>query len=260
MAPTETGTCIFRRTIAANSDGSLAIVQFPYVGNTSTSFNPIWNSTGAVGVVSWTSYQWDNVSQYASNVFTEARIIASALRITPLVAATVAPGIIYAGTISSTTSAAVAAQTPATFSSLTSLKAFVTMERVQVNMRPIDNSAYEFIPNNAGGTTSSFLPNTTNMIVLTGFPAGASILVESVLHFEYLPIYLNAQGRDTNILGPIKPDISSAFPSFERMWDYTTTRLNPSAVVDTAVSLANFMTARTIRNAVNGVNQRRLME
>lgn len=251
MVHTEVGTMILRQTFTTNADGSFAIVMMPFIGSTNL---PITVSTGLIGVVAWASSAFSNIGQYPNTILSECRVIASGLKVTPLIAATVAPGTVYAGAVDGRDQAAFTLNTPQIISTWPALRPFINRsETVKVTSRPTDLSAYEFRISDYTGANNVVYNNSACAMVLAGFPIGASIIVECVLHFEYIPVPSVTTVRD-NVLTTEDdtPKITSSFPSFEKLWEYTRQRLDPSAVFDLAHTAGDIYFSNTLRHRRGG--------
>jgi len=249
MVPTQLGSVVYRASVAANADGSMGVFVNP-----SVTAGPIYIANSGFTTATWTSTGWLNLAAYPATIISECRIIALGLKLTPLVAETVAPVTAFAGAIAGVSTNTIGALTPSQASSYTALSPFIVRgETLMACSRPLDNSAYEFLVQNYTTTTNNLYPSSIPLIVLSGLPASTPVLIECVMHFEYIPVVNTVTTRQYNTdFQPSEPKISENFSSVEKLWEYTTGRLNPSAVFDLAASFTNLMTARTIRRGLMG--------
>lgn len=243
MVSTELGSVVFRSTIPTNSDGSLMLFVLPSLG---ASVNPITYSTSTfttAGAVATTGFS--NIAQYPVTIGSESRIIVCGLRVTPMIPATSAPGIIYSGSLLGQSDNSLANLQPAQVATTGSMVPLVTSDPVYIKSRPIDNSAYEFLVSNTTGGNTFVYPHSIPTVVLSGFPAGASILFEIVIHFEYIPVYNNTTLREFNN-EPDPPTASASFPSFDSFWNYAKRNLDPSAVIQAGSNVMSLMYSRNM--------------
>jgi len=257
MVPTQLGTMAYRATLQCFTDGAMAVFVMPTIGiNGSTSAAIQANLAGA-GSTTWSPAAWLNISQYPAQVMENCRIISVGLRVTPLVAATAAPGICFAGSIAGLTRTEMVALTPTTLQSQSSLSSFVTNNnQIVACSRPLDNQSYEFLIVNSTGSLTNSFSTSIPVVSLTGYPASSNILVEAILHFEYIPITnVNVERTNNSDYTTEEPKISNSFPSLEQMWRYTSTQLNPSAFLDTSSKVFNILAANSIRRSLRGRQQ-----
>lgn len=256
MVPTITGTLVNRTTLSAASDGSLAVYVAPFLAQ-----SPITINTSGSAGTTWSSLAYNNIGQYPSTVITEARIICIGLKVTPLVASTAAPGSCFVGQLAGQNQTFIDTLSTSSVSTFSSMRSLLTINNsVLVVSRPVDNSAYEFSVLTYTGSSTATFPHSAPTIALQGYPASASVLLEVTTHFEYIPMQTTTTER--SFITDISPDqekVSDFFPSLERLWDYTSSKLNPAAVLDVTTSALNLLTARSInRNIYNGGMNRRL--
>lgn len=257
MVPTALGTAVVRGTYTCNADGSIGIFLVPTLGAAGTTSSPLAVCQAGAGTATWGNASWTNNGQFPTTVTDTIRVIAAGLKITPLVAATAAPGIVFAGNIAGESYTEVSSMTITQLQAYSTMTSFVTNNGViRANSRPLDNTAYEFLPNNYTGSTTAQFPNSFPVVLCTGFPNGATVLIEAVMQFEYIPSTSTSTVKITDtIVDPKENKISKDFNSLENMWDYTVSRIHPSAFIETATAGLNFMTARLLQQRLRGGGQ-----
>jgi len=251
MVPTALGTCSYRGTVSCNTDGSYAILVNPTLGQGATGIaNPIMTNVSGANGVTWTGTAFQNIAQYPSALLTETRIISVGLRVSPLVAQTSAPGVIYAGQINGITPTLLSGYSPTGLAIQSTLKTIIsTNAPIRIVTRPIDNTAYEFGTATTYGGAGNLYDHSTIACALIGFPSSASLIIDVILHFEYMPNANLSNNREYNMdMSQDEPKISSFFSSAEAAWDYTSSRLNPSAIFDVSSAILNFATARNVNS------------
>jgi hypothetical protein len=182
MVPSTLATAYVKGTVLANAtDGSFAIAFCPTLGYGSQ-FAGTWNS-GATTTTN-TSIAWSNQGSIYT-CMSEARVVAMSLRVQPLLAATAAPGMLYAGSLASCNSSTLAGTfQPTLLANLPGTKNNIGWGGATVTSRPTDVSGFEFLVQNVTPNTGVYFNWSTLYVAGLGFPANTSIFYECVLHLE----------------------------------------------------------------------------
>lgn len=267
MVPSVVGTMLFRSSQVINADGSIGVFLIPTLGNTGTTSCPIFVNVAGAGTTVWSAGAWTNIGQFPSTLTDELRVISCGLKITPLIAATATPGICFAGSVAGESRNDLAAYSPSSSATLANLQSFVTSNHtITALSRPIDNAAYEFLTVNYSGSPTNQFSHSSPFISLTGYPASSTVLIEAILHFEYIPVLTSTNLRaNMYVDSPDEPKLSSDFVSSESMWEYTRRILTDPAVLDigntfmgVGTSALNYMSARALNRGIQGARQNRL--
>jgi hypothetical protein len=237
MVPTMLATAYYRGLFYANStDGSFGITMQPSLGSLNQQI--YYNNTGA-GSGSWTSLSFPNAG-VISNQINEARAISFGIRVLPLVADTAVPGVVYCGSIASSTNAQINTV------SLTTCSTFPQLEFGDSRMgavalgRPSDLTAYAFNSVVDQGLSSSLSPWSVPLIVILGLPPTTPIMVELVLNMECLQgaTSVNAQIEPSigGVPDNVQPTLSDYLPSLDSLWSATKNHITAAANFGTQLS------------------------
>lgn len=233
--PTILATAYVRASLQVNADGSFGLQMTPCIGNVSSVSFLQTNIASAV-TSSWTNFAATNSSAIAAQMV-GARVVSGGLRAFALFPETSAPGVLFAGSICSS-SAATSSLTATTYSQLPSAELGIGSRGARTVITPSDPSALEFFPQVLTAfSASSLLPYTLPFIVGLGFPAATTIWFEAVLNVEGLPL----QTTTTNIGvdADQAPTLMDQIPSFETVSKRARQLLGNSAVMDATEGLAS---------------------
>lgn len=244
LIPTRVEQAYLRGTTTANADGTLALAAAPsakgmlYVGN----------SGGAAGFGS--NVDASDLTAITGN-FTDGRVISLGIRAFPSIAATAAPGYVYAGALPGMTNNTLAACTTADLTAFPTSHMSIGYDGACATGRPVDPSSFLFSPlivNGSGwpSTTTTVIPFSIPYIAFQGLPAGATVAYEVVLNFEGTTLLAHnatALGMGEDTTG--SKTVSDEWSSVEQMWHAVKPALPPpgrpfewSSVIDGAAALA----------------------
>lgn len=226
MIPTGLSTAVYRSTLTANADGSLAIFVNPALGTNNSAITAAikYNNAG-LATTTWTSVPWTNQAALAV-LSDDLRCVSIGLKVLPLVPATAVPAISYCGALGGLSTNNFIAVSPANISTFQQLQRFICQGELSALGRPVDSDGYAFrvgtYTNYAGTIQDVSVP----VIVLTGLPASTSVAVDAICHFEYVPTAQSANMTAFSGNANASLDtLASWFPSFEQMWAYVAPRL-----------------------------------
>lgn len=224
MVPTQLVTGYVRQTVSANADGSLAIFMVPGVLNTITYDN------GGAAVAAWTSASCTNSSAIQA-LASEFRIVSGGIRAIPQVPGTAAPGLAYVGSLPAATSIGMVANSPNTLIANPLLRMGYAASGASAVLLPVDPRSFEFGAEPGGGyaTTQSY-PVSTPVIVFTGLPASATVLIEGVINLEAIQSSSSISGALQNLgrSDEDQPTLADHFSSRDQLWN-AARRMIPSA-------------------------------
>jgi len=255
MVPTSLFTFYFRGQLTSNStDGSfaIAVVASPKV----TSSAPIGINTAGAGVATWGSHtSFTNVAT-ADTVFGsnyEFRPIAGGLRVIPSIAATSAPGQLYAGAVPTAAQNAVEAFTPSGFSSSPFAECGNAMDGASVTMRPQDLNSFTFkISSNQA--VSNIPTWSTPVIAGIGLPNSTVVFYEAILHCEVIAS-VTALSEGDEESKKDKADLITNYGSLEGMYARADLLLKQASSLTSRFTDA-VSTMTTVGGAVSGLYHR----
>jgi len=232
-------------------------------------------ATGAAGFAgTWNFASAANATPLAAQ-YDEMRVLAGGIRVHPLLAATATPGIISSGLMPRCSIAEFIgffqSGTPTAVTQLPYLQAHAKTadtDGIELSWRPQDNADFEmheldsqWISITAGalsGASTGSHPDTQSpclVIMLTGFPTGTSVFVESIFHLE-------CTTSVETIASVVSPDTAqtladqTSLPTFQSVFRSVASSLPSMTTVLSGVgSMASLavtraMSANTNRNTV----------
>jgi hypothetical protein len=241
-----------------STDGSFGIACLPWLnGGVAPNWGAIRTTSSGLLSNSWNPQDWSNAAQLAAAAG-ESRIVSIGLKVLPQVAATAAPGVIYAGNVSD-----VNYNMFATSGATASLSNWVGSPFLQMGYgnvgaiatgRPEDPTSYSF------GTVSTLHPNlvtdavpfTTPIVCGSGFPAGTTVFFECVMNFEYM---YQPMVQYAALSMPVEADeardsaLPSLFPSLESMWNAIRPYVTHPTLVSSLENIASSGASAAIRAA-----------
>jgi hypothetical protein len=195
LQPTQLYTYVLRGVITANADGSFAIAQFPTGGSVTPGLS--FCSAGA-GTATWTHGSAYTNGTAISGSLNQMRVVSGGIRVTPQIAATAAPGVLYAGSIPSVTQANLETATINTLAGSQYVKLGYGSLGASAIILPNDDSAFEFSNANVGGGTGNLYSSSSPLIFGIGLPASCSVYYEAVLNIEGISAITAASSALTN--------------------------------------------------------------
>jgi hypothetical protein len=214
MVPTNLMTAYYRATTTAFTDGSIGVFMLPSIANMVNI-----NNSG-LAAASWVSSNAQNITAIQNGSYS-ARVVSGGIRLIPQVAATAAPGVSYAGSISQATPNGMVAGTLNTYINSPLLKMGFAASGASAVILPVDPTSFEFISAVITGYGSTTNTNTScPIIIFTGLPASSNVLVEVFLNIETVQNQNDAASNVTNVGQDTtgEPTLADYFPSLDNLW------------------------------------------
>jgi hypothetical protein len=259
MVPTDLYTYYQRFTFTVGTDGSFSVLLMPV--------SKYGVSTGALLVqpsktANFTTASANSYSNIAALDTTTAgcmaRVVSCGVRVIPQVPSTSAPGICYAGDIATMTPNECLGYTPTALSGLPNFTIGRAMEGASVVSRPVDPSSYQFEGSIINGGASVFpdqsFTSSTPVIIMTGLPAGSTVLIEAVLNVETIrgPLGASLTLSSPERRNAVDPGLSSVYSNVESLWHTVMEYIPSSATVNQGASIARAV--GSIYRRVQGVS------
>jgi len=206
MVPSALYTFYYRGNLTTNAtDGSFAIVVVPRT-KTSTVSSVLTSSAGA-GTGTYNGADWSNLANFSTGFGNGARTrtIGCGVRVMPSIAATAAPGELYAGNLPDT-SVTNAQQSPGVLAGNQYTHLGVATDGATVTSRPLDLNSFIFSID-SGATTSTVTSWSVPYVVGLGLPVSTPVYFEAVFHVEVI-------GDQT---GTMTPSASDSVPNREEL-------------------------------------------
>jgi hypothetical protein len=221
------------------SDGTMGFVMWPTVG-ANGGYTCSYNTNGATSN-SWTpnsSYSYPNESTLNA-LFAEGRVVSGGIRAYPMIAGTLAPGLVYAGACPDSNHTSF--NNNETINSLIGepyLHAGPAPYGAQALIRPLDNDSFAM-------TTASIIGYATNQLSFNSNPVIAftncstqntstttNVLIEMVVNVEGdYDNFSVASAISGPRLGDQDDQLSNYFPSIESVWGAVRKLLAPAGCV-----------------------------
>jgi hypothetical protein len=254
LVPTDLYTAYFRLDMISNADGSFGVACLPSLGNVTQN---LWSTNAAVNVASWTARSFANQLAISSSAG-EGRVVSMGIRVTPLLAATDRPGILYTALIPTITNTALTGSSVQTLLNLPQVQPNPGAGVATIVYRPVDPNSYHFTPNAIQGYAGATTPDGSSLAILgTGFPASTALHVDVVLNLESI-ISSGTSAASAAITNPeLMPEqVSDYFPSLEQMWNTFRSILPEPGSVASSFGAATAATL-SIMSGMGAVNRAR---
>lgn len=253
LSTTSLGVAYWRGTIAVNAtDGSFGLMLLPDCENM------VQICTAGGGTATWTSQPASNQAVLAGQM-QAARVVSGGLRVMPLQASTVAPGVLYAGALPGSTKSQVNAMIITNINNLASSEVGIAGRGARVVTLPEDPNSYALSYNVLNGYASTTVVGSTIPYICgTGYAGGTNILVEAVLNLEGSPnvgnlsAYAGVNPDDIDTSGP------EAFTNLETLAGFVKKAVGSDVVMDAVEGLATLshpilgQSVRVARSAFGG--------
>lgn len=187
MVNTSIYTFYQRSSFTANAtDGTFSIALYPRSVTGASGWSIDYNNGGAASTA-WGNINWANFGPFTSmyGLSNETRVIGGGLRVMPSIAATAAPGELFAGYFPAGTVASVEATTALGLQNVPSAHVGISTDGAMVCTRPQDLDSFTFQPD--GATTTGTTTHWSIPFVTGSIPPGATVYWEAILHVEVLP-------------------------------------------------------------------------
>lgn len=254
LVPTQLYTGYARFKVSASSDGAIAFamvpslistVQYANTSGASTTWNTPVSCTNATAI------------QVACG---SARVVSAGIKAMPLIPATSSPGMLFAGSIPSTsvgTVTAISANNLAQFPGLKQGRAITGGSAISEPIDPDSFNMWSSVVNGFGNNT--LFVNSCPVIVMLNLPASCDVWVEVCVNIEGILIANSSSAAITNpsVSTESQTTLSDYFPSIESLWNYAKSMIPSAGAVNegfttaaqTAASAVH--AARTLRTARN---------
>jgi hypothetical protein len=254
LVPTQLYTGYARFKVTASSDGAIAFAMVPSLVSTiqyantsgaSTTWNTPISCTNAVAI------------QAACG---QARVVSAGIKAMPLIPATSSPGMLFAGSIPSTTISTVTAISANNLAQFPGLKQGRAITGGSAISEPIDPDSFNMWSSvvNGFGNGTLFV-NSCPVIVMLNLPASCDVWVEVCVNIEGILIANSSSAAITNpsVSNESQTTLSDYFPSLESLWNYAKSMIPSAGAVNEGFTTAAQTTAsavhavRTLRTARN---------
>jgi len=219
--------------------------MFPWLGTNGSSGPVLW-SNAAHSVTGLANSLGVAGASLVSAETNEVRIVSAGIRVLPVMAATVSPGICYFGSIPSTYANGLNQYSLDTMKALAQIELGLGNAGATVCYRPNDNDSFVFTTIACTGTVSNgtTLPNgSVSVIGFEGLPASCQLIIEAVVNIEYL---FNASAVVDQDTGVPEPTLDASFSSGSSLLKsvakslYDAAMSGASAVLDTVQNVAKY--------------------
>jgi hypothetical protein len=254
LVPTQLYTGYARFKVSASSDGAIAFAMVPSIVSTvqyantsgaSTTWNTPISCTNAVAI------------QAACG---QARVVSAGIKAMPLIPATSSPGMLFAGSIPSTTIGTVTAISANNLAQFPGLKQGRAITGGSAISEPIDPDSFNMWSSVVNGFGSGTLfVNSCPVIVMLNLPASCDVWVEVCVNLEGILIANSSSAAITNpsVSTESQTTLSDYFPSIETLWNYAKSMIPSAGAVNEGFTTAAqtaagaVHAARTLRTARN---------
>jgi len=243
MVPTTVGTAFLRTSITSHTDGSFGAVLFPSLGSVNSA---VATQISGAGSFSWAFTPYANLANVTS-LFDECRVVSAGIRVMPLTAPGGIPGVLYTGSISTTSSASFILNNITGLSNLPNTEFGPGDKGATMTYRPTDFSSYEFNENVKTHTNTGWVWNgSCPFIVGKNFPASTIVIIEFVINLE--GISGTGATAASNIDSDSNPKLSDYVPSLDALWARVSRELeHPGQFTANLDSMVNtFVKANTL--------------
>lgn len=237
------GSAFIRGNFTVNADGSFATMLSPNVGET------IFTNNAGFNTATWATSAASNAGAL-QNQMSEARVTSGGLRVICLFPETSAPGVLFAGTLPSTSRTNMIGYTPTTLGVISSTEIGIGSKGARACILPQDSDSFAFTQGVMSAyLTTTVIPSSVPYVAGTGFPAGTVVWYEGVINLEGL-INVGQSGTGQDPTSTANSTTAADFYATpERLWSAARAILGHTTVMDATqglISMASPSLGRTV--------------